>query len=156
MKCLYCGKEFKIYPYRKNDAKYCSYECYHKATRLNLDTVCKNCGNTFRKRSRKDTQKFCSVECVREYKRKQPKTAKASKDGYKRIWQTDGKGIKEHIYIMEKLIGRKLQKNECVHHIDGNRANNDISNLQLMTISEHSKLHREREIEQGKKLFGRE
>ena len=77
------------------------------------------------------------------------------KIGYKNVWFSDGSCKKEHIYIMEKIIGRKLKKGECVHHIDGNRANNNVSNLKLMTIGEHSALHRKLEIEQGKKLFGR-
>ena len=42
---------------------------------------------------------------------------------------------------MEKFIGRKLFSNECVHHIDGDRANNDISNLKLMTRKSHISLH---------------
>ena len=43
----------------------------------------------------------------------------------------------EHIIVMEKSIGRKLRKNECVHHIDGNRENNILSNLALLTSHEH-------------------
>ena len=31
--------------------------------------------------------------------------------------------------------------NMVVHHIDGDKANNDPSNLQIMTRSEHSRLH---------------
>ena len=49
--------------------------------------------------------------------------------------------VREHILVMENVIGRHLTKNEVVHHIDGNRQNNDISNLQLMTRSEHTRLH---------------
>ena len=37
----------------------------------------------------------------------------------------------EHRYIMEQALGRKLSDTETVHHIDGNRANNELSNLQL-------------------------
>lgn len=51
--------------------------------------------------------------------------------------------VMEHVYVMCQSIGRKLESNECVHHIDHNRANNDISNLMLMTNSEHAKLHAE-------------
>lgn len=46
-----------------------------------------------------------------------------------------------HRIVMENHIGRPLNKNEVVHHIDGNKFNNDISNLALMKRSEHSKEH---------------
>jgi hypothetical protein len=49
--------------------------------------------------------------------------------------------VKEHILIMEDLIWRRLEKWEVVHHIDLNKLNNLPSNLQLMTASEHHKLH---------------
>lgn len=49
--------------------------------------------------------------------------------------------IYEHIYLMELKIGRKLTSDENVHHIDGNRSNNDYSNLLLLTRIEHSCLH---------------
>lgn len=47
----------------------------------------------------------------------------------------------QHHYVMCESIGRALHPDECVHHIDRNKTNNDLSNLQLMTISEHAKLH---------------
>ena len=40
-----------------------------------------------------------------------------------------------------------------MHHIDGNKLNNDINNLMLLTTGEHSKLHRKQELQNGKKLF---
>lgn len=43
--------------------------------------------------------------------------------------------------IVEKFIGRPLLSNECIHHKDRNRNNNDISNLQIVTHSEHVKIH---------------
>ena len=49
--------------------------------------------------------------------------------------------VYEHILVMENAIGRHLNKGEVVHHIDGNKTNNDISNLRLMTNSEHASLH---------------
>ena len=43
-------------------------------------------------------------------------------------------------YIMEKHLGRYLEKDEQVDHIDGNPSNNDISNLQILKFKEHQKL----------------
>lgn len=37
----------------------------------------------------------------------------------------------EHRIVMARSLGRLLRSNETVHHLDGNRQNNDISNLQL-------------------------
>lgn len=43
-----------------------------------------------------------------------------------------GKYVAEHIYAMSEHLGRKIDtKVESVHHIDGDKSNNDISNLQL-------------------------
>jgi len=53
----------------------------------------------------------------------------------------DGKYKMLHRIIMEKYLGRALDIDEIVHHIDGNGLNNDINNLQVMTRSEHSRHH---------------
>jgi HNH endonuclease. len=47
-----------------------------------------------------------------------------------------------HRVAMEKKLGRKLEKGEIVHHIDGNKLNNEASNLLVTTQSEHCKLHK--------------
>lgn len=53
-----------------------------------------------------------------------------------------GDGYKpEHRLVMEKHLGRKLRRGEEVHHINGNKQNNDISNLIVLSKSDHSKLH---------------
>ena len=51
------------------------------------------------------------------------------------------RGIAKHRLEMMKHLGRELTENEIVHHIDHNKCNNNIENLQLMTQSEHAKLH---------------
>jgi hypothetical protein len=53
------------------------------------------------------------------------------KDGY----------VREHRLIAEKSIGRTLDRTEVVHHKDGDRLNNHADNLEVMSQSEHMRLH---------------
>ena len=43
---------------------------------------------------------------------------------------------------MEVKLGRKLLPTEIVHHKDFNKINNSIDNLEILTRSEHNKIHR--------------
>ena len=71
-------------------------------------------------------------------------------NGYVRVIDVDGicgrknALVLEHRLVMARKIGRKLTKGEFVHHIDGNRSNNDPSNLELVTADEHFKNHKGR------------
>ena len=51
------------------------------------------------------------------------------------------KGRHMHRVVIEQVLGRKLLPNEIVHHRDGDKWNNDPSNLVVMTQSEHLTLH---------------
>lgn len=54
----------------------------------------------------------------------------------------DSKGyVREHRLVMEGYLDRYLEEDECVHHVDGDKSNNDIENLELMLIEDHVKLH---------------
>lgn len=47
-----------------------------------------------------------------------------------------------HRIIAEKMLGRKLKKGEVVHHIDGNKTNNNPSNLMVFSSQgEHARFH---------------
>lgn len=61
--------------------------------------------------------------------------------GYIEYTRGEHKGRSQHRVVMEQHTGRKLRSDEHVHHRDGNKKNNDISNLQLMTISQHMAHH---------------
>ena len=62
------------------------------------------------------------------------------KSPYRKL-KVRGKNIDEHRYIMELHIGRKLARNEVVHHKNGNKFDNRIENLEVIPISKHSQLH---------------
>ena len=53
----------------------------------------------------------------------------------------DGVRCFEHRYVMEQHLGRKLSRNECVHHINGDRRDNRIENLEVISRSEHNREH---------------
>jgi len=44
-------------------------------------------------------------------------------------------------YLMEEYLGRPLEDDEMVHHCDKDKSNNDIENLELMLLNEHSRSH---------------
>lgn len=50
--------------------------------------------------------------------------------------------VLEHRIVMENHLGRILTPEEVVHHIDGNKKNNVIENLELMDRLDHIFLHR--------------
>ena len=60
-----------------------------------------------------------------------PHHPKAHKDGY----------VMLHTIIMERSIGRYLQPNEVVHHINHNRQDNRLENLALMDKKAHMSMH---------------
>lgn len=116
---------------------------------------CKRIGDVHRGRKRSDeTRRRISearkIHCAGHKKLRDdgyikvyyPDHPDATKDGY----------VAEHRLVMENAIGRRLEKNEVVHHINHIRTDNRIENLKLMTFSEHMSLHmRERHAERRNK-----
>ena len=62
------------------------------------------------------------------------------------VHDTGGKHVCIARLLMEEELGRELLPGEDVHHIDEDCWNNDLSNLQVMTHSEHVTLHRKDKV----------
>lgn len=113
--------------------------------------------------TKRDGLKMCSPECHKIYNQKYG--SKKVTDWVKNVGHsmfrggigitTDGylwilvknqgywnNQVKLHRYLMEIKLGRKLKPTEIVHHIDGDKFNNSIDNLEILDRAKHNKIHR--------------
>lgn len=94
--------------------------------------ICCNCKKAF-EGFRKNSL-FCSVECCNAFKASETNPYIFDSKNYKEnLW--------EHRNIAERILNKKLNSNQVVHHLDCNPKNNAITNLIVLSRSEHTSLH---------------
>ena len=72
-----------------------------------------------------------------------PKYKSITSQGYIELKTKKYGRILEHRYIMSEYLGRELKSDEIVHHINGDKQDNKLENLKLMSREEHVSLHRD-------------
>lgn len=158
--CLHCGQQYYRSPsVLQKGSRYCSNVCYRAYIKEHgqpdkkvAHRVCKNCGKEFTIpqcwfKKFKNPGQYCSTQCWNEVQRARGALfggAKRAKWGEGQGTFTDCHGyvheydpmrhkfIRQHRLVMEQMLGRPLEKGEKVHHRDGNRANNEPGNLELV------------------------
>ena len=123
------------------------------APRRGIYKNCIECGKEYYCiKSRISTAKYCSISCgMLGPNNWRWRGGTKSWAGYKLI-MVGGKQVREHRHIVEQHIGRKLTRDEEVHHLDGDKTNNSIDNLKIMTKQSHATLHN---IKRERDEFGR-
>ena len=144
--CAHCGKTFfrnslllanQIRRFGESPV-YCSRACTHAGRTTDVRRKCLGCGVEFKVPSTKPLKKYCTQRCYATNSQRKNKNLGfgcLNSNGY-HVVKRDGKNVKVHRLVMEKILGRDLRKGENVHHIDGNRANNTPANLELWTTTQ--------------------
>jgi len=120
--CECCGSEFEIPQWKLNQGKgkYCSKPCYRIGSRV------------------QEGVEFDGLWF-----------SKDQRSGY--FWHKtpDKTSISLHKYKWEKHHRKPTPEGFVIHHKDHDNLNNDVSNLECVSISAHARYHMEKRIAEG-------
>lgn len=148
--CSSCGRKFlKAIRHTKHKPKgrhYCSSKCASKGSRNRIALKCSNCGKEFERvpskiKYSKSGLYFCSrkckdtAQCIGGLAEIQPSHYGTGQSKYRKIAFSK--------YPHECAICGYNNYSEVleVHHIDGDRANNDMNNLIILCPNCHTEMH---------------
>lgn len=144
IRCERCEVEFSTQHNLANRTdshrrRYCSRVCAIAAVTKAPKLTCLQCGTTVDRPKQaggghRNKQIYCSPACQH---RSLDKGGTVHHSGYRYI-HVDKQPVAEHRHVMQRVLGRALFADETVHHKDGDRLNNDPSNLELWS-SRHPK-----------------
>jgi len=142
--CVQCGREFKGY----TRVKYCSDYCRNQAYRLRYqeERICEICGKKFMC-SKYEKTTACSKVCGGKKQSKNAAHLPRITMGYRIIYCPEHsrakKGrasrgyVQEHILVWTEYHKRQIPEGHVIHHIDGDKLNNSIENLELRAFKKH-------------------
>lgn len=122
-------------------------------TRYRIRLTCSECGKVrfvdLRNLSRMKTD-LCG-RCSRLQTKISMPTRTIDKRGYVKLYipknhslatMRDARGqIYEHRIVMARKLGRILNDDEHIHHVNGNKTDNSLNNLRLVDPHEHASRH---------------
>lgn len=154
--CETCGVE--VYSRPGAVGRFCSTQCHNTHQKLNrVDLVCPVCGEAFSlgraAASYRGDSPTCSRRCDTERRMKNGighyhngRQVLRWSSGYLYVWEPThpfrvrNGWVPEHRHVVERYLGRYLERTENVHHINGIKYDNRLENLEVLGHSEHSRL----------------